>query len=292
MESSDKKPDGEHLQPPMPAPSGAGETPKEEISGEKATKGHHQIQPPAGNNNERVGSRWFWFQRDWLNDTKIRFATITLSILTFTVAVFVFRETKEQVRIADDAVGLTEQALEFQKKSDSLNRIEQKAIADSSIALSKTIAATQERFAKVEVRSYVSFDGVDNHSFVVGKQMKAIVKLLNSGKTPAYNVVSRSEIKTGTGVYPHERDSLMVPREGLPGGVVLGAGQSYGVEASGKVFRPIDSIGVFSGKYLLFVHGRITYKDKFGSPHFTNYCVFYRLRDKSFINYKQWNDAD
>jgi hypothetical protein len=163
------------------------------------------------------------------------------------------------------------------------------AVAESSIAVSKSIAKNQEEFSKIETRAYLSVGTVEEFNFTVGKHMKAKIDLMNVGKTPAYDFRSVSTIKTGTGVYRDEINSLVVPHEH---GRVIGSGQVAFIEADGAIFRQQDSVAIYTGNYVLFVYGKVLYVDKFGDNHQTRYCIFFRIRDKSFMAYENWNDAN
>ena len=229
----------------------------------------------------RIAPKETFSRLPWLQiglDAALVIVTTILAIYTYKLAQSASTQAEASKTSADAARISAEAALRGVAATEDANE------------LSKQIAEGQERFAKIEVRAYVTVGGVQSYRTDIGHQVKVTTEIENAGKTPAYNVRSRSGIKIGTSIY--ESEIKYLPPVPTASGSILGAGQKITIEASGDDFRKVDSINVATGKYTLFVVGTITYKDKFGDVHHTRYCKFFRPRDKQFLDYEKWNDAN
>ena len=148
--------------------------------------------------------------------------------------------------------------------------------------------------SKKELRAYLCFDNITNDPPIVGKKYTQGSIILNSGKTPAYNVRARMEYKTGTGVYPKEWSDLVKKQKSAPEMGILGPGQNRGIGiGSDSVFRAKDSIYIYSGILKLYIYGFVTYKDIFGIDRFTECCLVWDLESRKFLLvYGDYNKAD
>jgi hypothetical protein len=167
------------------------------------------------------------------------------------------------------------------------------AISESTLAVVKNSAANTEKFSKIEVRTYLNYVGEENHSFIPGHPIKIRLNFLNSGKTPAYDIRSRSFIKTGTGIFPQEIQFLKMSniKASENKGIVVGAGQDYFLEATADWILP-DSNYIYKSRYTLYVYGEILYKDKFRENHYTHFGLAYRTSINQFMFEQNFFDAD
>ena len=168
-------------------------------------------------------------------------------------------------------------------------------MAENSINISRKVANAQEEFAKIETRAYINIKQMTKFQNKVGEPIIYDIDFINTGKTPAYKVRAASQWKTGTGVYPQEIKIIEYQvSEGIE--ATIGGGQiqsfTFGDGEVPHIFKQQDSISVFSGKYKLFVAGKIIYEDKFNSEHFTRFAFLYDYKNHAFISYKHFNDAN
>jgi hypothetical protein len=231
-------------------------------------------------------------RKKWFTKTKKRYINLALKILTLVVGTCLLLQTQKQANTSREAVNVAADALKFQERSDSLNAIAQKAIADSSIALSKQIAETQERFAKIETRAYIVFKEVAKFEFTVGKLMTMDLNFINAGRTPANNMRSYALLKIGTGIYQHEIDAIENGISKTPYLGTLGAGTIF--TTAGPDFRTMskaDSADVSSGKSFIYFFGMIRYTDIFGEDHSTRFS-FEFIPPASFVTVTRYSKSE
>jgi hypothetical protein len=208
-----------------------------------------------------------------------------LTVMVIILALLLWMETQKQVHVAQNA-------LAFQRQSDSTNAIAQKAIADSSIELSKKIAATQERFAKIETRAYVVFSQVSRFDFTVGSKMMVELEFTNAGRTPATNMRTLYRLKIGNGIYQGEIDAIEKGIDNLRYKGTLGAGMSSSLPYSMEMtMTKADSAYVFGGERAIYVIGKIAYGDIFGDSHATRFC-FQFVPPGSFVPVARYSISD
>jgi hypothetical protein len=159
-------------------------------------------------------------------------------------------------------------------RSDASNAILQKAMADSSYALSKRIAETQKIYAKVETRAYLTIEKTFIPVLDVGKEVTFPVRIINTGRTPANNVFQVTGVKMcGTGIYDSEFKQIRESNWYSQICSTLGAGQSYQTNLIfNKIFTIEDSIDVFKFKKIMFLYGILIYNDFFGESDSTFFC--------------------
>jgi hypothetical protein len=165
------------------------------------------------------------------------------------------------------------------------------AIAESSMAMIKSNAEFAERTTKMEIRPYVAFDKIVETVLRVGQMASVRIAFVNAGKTPAYRIRTFARFKLATGVYQQDYDSLEEGATRKDEGAI-GAGQTTVQLLQFRQFKLADSLAIASGLYRLHVYGRITYADKFGERHVTNYVWFYDPSLNEWLAYERYNGAD
>lgn len=210
---------------------------------------------------------------------------VTTAIMAaFTVLLF-FIATRQ-----NDA---TWEALHFQKKSDSLNKIIQQSIADSSINLSKRIAEDQKTFTKLDIRPYLIIKDVALTQLVVGKPIGVTCYIVNAGKTPAYKIKIAGATKIGgTGLYEKEFRDFLASAIYL-GQAICVSGLELSEEfMSDKILKESEMVDIQNGRCPVFCSSDIIYQDNLGCRHFMRCCYAYRFDTKKFYIYGNYCDAN
>jgi hypothetical protein len=135
-----------------------------------------------------------------------------------------------------------------------------------------------ERTAERQLRAYVTVQGVGvkrtDRDGKVWLHME--VQLMNTGQTPAYNVIVGSLGKILPLPLPQGTDLTVHPNGSEISSRVLGSGQ-------GSMARPdlgpisLEQLGKLARretKTAFYGYGRITYRDIFDKPHYTNFCGY------------------
>lgn len=121
--------------------------------------------------------------------------------------------------------------------------------------------------------------------FAVGKPLRAVIRVTNTGQTPALEVIVTGDIVTRESIelVPFETEKLA---HAPPSVMVIAPGAIGTVEITSKSKGQIGLIpsqahidAFLDGPYMLFVRGFITYKDVDGKTHKTIYCFKAEGRD-------------
>ena len=248
--------------------------------------------------NKKKDKFRFWRKANRTQKTQIILALLNfLTLLSFIVINGIqIRRSNEFLNYADSTNVHTRESIELAKRTADSSDINNKrliALNENSLDLVKNNATTTEKFAKIEVRPYLNYSGEENHSFIPGLPIKIRLNFLNNGKTPAYDIRSRTVIKIGTGISPKEIKLLEMSniKASDNKGIVVGAGQSYFIEATGSWILP-DSNYIYKSSYTLYVYGETLYRDKFRENHYTHFSLFYRPNGNIFLHYPGFFDAD
>lgn len=145
---------------------------------------------------------------------------------------------------------------------------------------SEQVQVSRESVQK-DLRPYLALTGLSD-SLPIRTSSIVDWTLTNLGKTPAY--------ETKIGIWCVVRDSLQANPEsldlsGVPG-IVLGSGVPF------PGFSDVSSIQPQAKRPRIFLYGRITYEDVFGTQHYMNVCYEYIYKHQRFLVYPKYNDAD
>jgi hypothetical protein len=178
-----------------------------------------------------------------------------------------------------DAVDLSKQVFGYTKSSDCLN----------DIRLTQDIRS-RERNTKRELRAYVMVSIITKHVFEQDKEFTYILKIKNTGRTPASKIVYRNGIKIGgTGINDNEISRLETQKQDVD---VLGSELELGcLVNTGRILDPVIYNDIVNGKRKIFIIGSIIYEDIFKETHRTRYCRIYSVSDNDFPGYGKYNDA-
>ncbi|HTD84577.1 MAG TPA: hypothetical protein VK648_12400 [Gemmatimonadaceae bacterium] len=167
-------------------------------------------------------------------------------------------------------------------------------LAQGRAALDASINAS-----RLDQRAWLGVDNIKGE-LVVGSPYKADVSIRNTGKTPALHVHADFKLEV---TRPTEKPSFKYDD------IVVGVLDSRGVIAptvpyhlstfpiQDKAHRPlamtqsyIDEIA--NGSALVWVHGRVEYKDVFRHPHWLTFCYLLSPQFKTFDVCNEHNDTD
>jgi hypothetical protein len=175
---------------------------------------------------------------------------------------------KQELRIADNAV-----------KSLAASNRQSKDALDQTLALSHRALEGSIRASRLAERPWVVLSGVrlaKEPEF--NKPVTATLTIINTGKTPAIEVIAQSRI------------SMMNSEQQLPLMVQLGPTKSRGMlPPAGQsvpgnfsfTTDPMTAVNVvqiqayYSGANRLYLDGRVDYGDAFGIKHWTKFCLFH-----------------
>jgi len=118
------------------------------------------------------------------------------------------------------------------------------------------------------------------------------VKIMNSGKTPARNLLS----KISTQYLPAEAEFAPIYKDVSmkPGISFIQPGMRINVlsRATLGIMTRQEMDGVRSGRNVLYLYGFLTYEDIFGRLHSTKFCLYLQSDLSGFSTCHTYNDAD
>lgn len=265
---------------------------KDEISESKPTE--KQLVTSQSINENEHPTKVVVFKGDKDNPTKAEFALIITTIILIVINIFIVIYASNQASAAINAVKIAKDALDFQRKSDSLNTISQNK-KDSLFALYQNrIDSLRQAAFILENRAYLVIDNVSIKQFKVGEIILVQITIKNVGKTPAYKITEFTGANYGSmnkkifyeGINRvHSKDLF-----------ILGAGQEMIHTATSEFSTGIlynnDFNQISNGTIGWYLYGEILYRDKFDENHFTRYCLKYDTKSKVFVIYDDYYDAD
>jgi len=192
--------------------------------------------------------------------------------------------TKQSLLKTQKAIALQEESLKHSVKTDYDNGI---------LAIKDTLAS--DRNTKMELRAYLAIDSMKIRNITING-IELILKIMNTGKTPAYNIVLVFAGKPdGTGIYKKEMDELIKHRSDT-NAEMHGNGMSFTLEYTLHLGdNPIVNQQIISGEKDFYIYGIIFYDDIFKIRHRTRFCYrFYNMPPLGckYITYKYYNDGD
>lgn len=158
----------------------------------------------------------------------------------------------------------------------------------------KSLDIARAEFQTAE-RPWVGVTHVDKPTVIPGRPAVFTVTVENVGKTPAFISSSLIAAVVQPATKPFHPTFRSTP-PGLPGG-----GSRPILEPGMKIFpsttplRPLPAPVVNlikDGKLILYVYGRINYKDAFGGKHVTQYCIAATRGASGFASCPKYNKAN
>lgn len=163
--------------------------------------------------------------------------------------------------------------------------------------------ARVDRNFRADERAWMAFKFMEgNITFTLDKSFLVPTELVNTGKTPAKNVhgnIAVGVFKSGAPLdftYTPGHPSYKVAAGTLfPNGKIVESFEAikHGqVRAEPIIFTVPLKDELFSAKSFVVVHGRIEYKDIFGTDHWTTYCRYVLHPELISEECVRYNDTD
>ncbi|MBM3405459.1 MAG: hypothetical protein FJY10_11305 [Bacteroidetes bacterium] len=230
-----------------------------------------------------------------LIQTIVAFVTILTLLAYILVSIHQNRLTREALVRADSANYYTRQSLELTKDADSLAKqaLKRSTVSDSmNQVFYERDTLSRDRNTKREMRAYIAIESFQVDT-ITDDFIQYHINLVNTGKTPANNVISWSVIKPdGTGVYNNE--ILDVENSvSASSSTTHGNGLKFKIIFASPIFIKKDVlVAVKSGVVDLYIFGIIKYYDVFGEQHRTRFCYLCNIGRKSYSTYEKYNDGN
>lgn len=135
-----------------------------------------------------------------------------------------------------------------------------------------------EETAKRELRAYVVADAKDirwPERNPIGEAVIVVVQVKNTGQTPAHDVRSNARTDIFPVPFPGDFDFSLPEHDDHSVGLI-GPGESTGIEAASNPLTGDDWIVLrHDTQRRLCTYGTVNYRDVFGDPQHTNFCVIH-----------------
>lgn len=222
--------------------------------------------------------------------------TLVVNVLLFIVAVFALCVYRGQLNVMQSTLdemkssgqGTTNQTWQVIANINWLAR----SMDDSAKQAQRVLDATINQ-NRLNQRAWVGPTSVDDFAIQDGKPIAIKVRITNSGKTPALHCTGVIRAKTVPAkdkfvpTYPvgstSEDESIEVIQPGMT--IPLETGPSPPMNTT-----TINSFN--AGTYNLYVFGKISYVDVFGTPHATHYCFVLNPDLRGLSGCNTYNDAN
>jgi hypothetical protein len=153
----------------------------------------------------------------------------------------------------------------------------------------------QNNLDKINLRAYVVLNDIEGFDLHVGQRIQGAIKFMNTGKTPAHNLMPSRGMCTGD----QNLDSCINFLRGVADrhkneGDVLGANMmisTAGICAPNPISIE-DSIQTYIMRRPFYVYGIISYYDIFKERHLTYFCRQIDIPNARVIVYSKYNFAN
>jgi hypothetical protein len=158
--------------------------------------------------------------------------------------------------------------------------------------LGATVASTAAAPLAAGERPWVGVDKVTTVPFANGGQPVTTVHIVNSGHEPAYDLRSNTagslrSASTPAPDVPAQKGQLAVTALLMPN-----VGGNLTFFANTRALTAAEAANVRSGQYVLWLTGRLDYKDSHGHPHLTTFRDRYNPALNTFVATPQGNNAN
>jgi hypothetical protein len=186
------------------------------------------------------------------------------------------RQIKQTETLINKSDSVTNISLKLTRKADSLAeqallRSIKSDYSDSILTIKDTLA--KGRNTKKELRAYLAMETIIIDS-ITDDVIFYSIKVINTGKTPAYHVSSISKIKPdGTGIYEKEINDVM-PHNTKTTSLMRGNGMSFTLSfkpEAGYIAKEMIS-KIKKGIVDFYIYGNVNYIDVFNDQHTTRFC--------------------
>lgn len=237
----------------------------------------------------------FKFIISFIKQITVQHIEVILATVALIVATFLFFETQEQVRIAKEANKITHEANEITRNAlrkseinDSIStifNIRSLAIAESSFVENQKQNRFYSELSRNDSRPYLIVENFTVSEFKVGEQIEIFVDIINTGRTPAYDVYYSFQYYVDS-IYEITND--VVWRATSP--VTIQPQSQIKIVARYDIEKPKINWFVYSNETsfdrkerFLIISVLITYVDIFKKEHKINQFGIYNPKTKSFM---------
>jgi hypothetical protein len=163
--------------------------------------------------------------------------------------------------------------------------------------LTKEILDTQQRFAKMQMRAYLSIinPGYIPQTRETEYRAEVQITIINTGHTPAHNLTFASRLRVLPFPLPPDFDFTITEDEYIASGHINPGQQLFFRRHLDDLLTDDELNEIMRGSAKkLFIYGTIIFKDVFGDDHRTNFCqwgVWDVTGRFSTMNTNRHNDA-
>lgn len=239
---------------------------------------------------EKKKKKYFRFWTKSKTSTKVQIILAMLQFLTPLAFIYI---GKQQISRTDSSLHLARSSF------DSLTAFNRKSLAntqhalrnsDSSLKISSQNLKTISNNADAELRAYLSIKDIQSEPLKVGEKTKAYIHYINTGKTPAKNILSFTGNKISKGEiyqadFNHAERNMRREQPLSPDNAATHFSFS-------QIITKNDSIAIMNGTKHWYIIGEFIYLDVFKQKHFTRFAVFYSPAIKAFADYKKFNESN
>jgi hypothetical protein len=130
-----------------------------------------------------------------------------------------------------------------------------------------------ERHSEKALRAYVGVDAGEIQNFGIEKPIKSVLRLKNSGQTPAYNLVTRQYMKIGT--FPIS-DFTSDVKERRTNSFLSPVQDVFANVSGDRTLTDKEHKAVIDGESVIYVVFELSYRDVFQKERTMNYRAYFR----------------
>ncbi len=127
----------------------------------------------------------------WFKHIKVEHIEVLLASIALLVAILLYKQTQEQVSVAQEANRITLEALKYSAVNDSISNLATQrslAIADSSLAITRNQNNFFNGVYKNESRAFLIIENITVEKLAVNDYIDIYAEVVNVGSTIASNV--------------------------------------------------------------------------------------------------------
>jgi hypothetical protein len=167
--------------------------------------------------------------------------------------------TRDSLEKTDTTITLTKESLEISKKE---------------MALLKDSKAFNEQITQMDIQPYIAIDSINTINVLVGQMPIVYYSIVNTGKTPAYNVHILTHFQLDTGFTKNQIDSIRILKMSdgfyMPPGIRKNMRHFFP-----RKWEPNDSIVISNNSASINFLCGIKYEDGFHNIHFSQEGFLY-----------------
>ncbi len=217
---------------------------------------------------------------------------LVLTTIAIIVALFLFGQTKQQVKASRDAIDTS--AYYSSKAIESANRS-----IDSASTYNRNALALADSSMRIDNRAYVTVDAiVMDTPRPRNDKWQVDIWFINSWKTPAQHVRGLARCDTSLWIYDKEilaiRQAIHRSSSDTISDMLVGPNQRVKINPTYLGVNPRSNNWLQildSAKVAVFVYGYAEYVDIFKDRHYLEFCQRYWPK-RLFVAYKEHNNEN